>query len=262
MIASFFQHLEQQQVKWLLVSGQATILYGAATFSEDVDLWVEPSPENLCRLADALRASHASYYKLTPALTAELAARHHGFHFTIPEQDSGGVLYLDVMGCPPRVGSFPKARQRARQFESQWGTLPTLGILDLVELKKTQRPRDYPIISRLVLAFMREKGTAASLQDKAWAVSNVFSLSEFTQLVREFPSVAALLGSMPALQEATERLLRDLDLPVALEDEVEELFDRRVAVLRKADRHFWRSVIDELRQLRANGQLMPEGAPV
>jgi hypothetical protein len=34
MIASFFRHLEQHQVRWLLSSGQATILYGAATFSE------------------------------------------------------------------------------------------------------------------------------------------------------------------------------------------------------------------------------------
>lgn len=60
MIASFFQHLEQQGVEWLLVSGQATILYGAATFSEDVDLWVNPTQENLSRFQRALRVSRLS----------------------------------------------------------------------------------------------------------------------------------------------------------------------------------------------------------
>ena len=49
MIASFFQHLEAEGAKWLLVSGQATILYGAATFSEDLDLWVIPTEQNRFR---------------------------------------------------------------------------------------------------------------------------------------------------------------------------------------------------------------------
>lgn len=43
MIESFFQSLERHSVEYLLISGQATVLYGAATFSEDVDLWVKPS---------------------------------------------------------------------------------------------------------------------------------------------------------------------------------------------------------------------------
>lgn len=58
MIASFFRHLDKRGVRWLLVSGQATILYGAATFSEDIELWVEPSEANLQRLLSALGASH------------------------------------------------------------------------------------------------------------------------------------------------------------------------------------------------------------
>ena len=40
MIASFFQSLEREAVAYLLVSGQATVLYGAAAFSEDVELWM------------------------------------------------------------------------------------------------------------------------------------------------------------------------------------------------------------------------------
>src|SRR5512141_1363680 len=44
MIANFFQSLEDHRVEHLLISGQASVLYGAATFSEDVDLWINPTP--------------------------------------------------------------------------------------------------------------------------------------------------------------------------------------------------------------------------
>ena len=68
MIASFFQSLESSGVAYLLISGQATVLYGAATFSEDIDLWIEPSPENVERFRAALHQVKARYYKLTPPL--------------------------------------------------------------------------------------------------------------------------------------------------------------------------------------------------
>ena len=45
MIANFFQSLERHGVEYLLISGQATVLYGAATFSEDIDLWISPTKE-------------------------------------------------------------------------------------------------------------------------------------------------------------------------------------------------------------------------
>lgn len=38
MIESFFRSLELRGVDYLLSSRQATVLYGAATFSEDIDL--------------------------------------------------------------------------------------------------------------------------------------------------------------------------------------------------------------------------------
>jgi hypothetical protein len=78
MIASFFQSLETHRVAYLLISGQATVLYGAATFSEDIDLWVEPSSGNIERFQAALSAVGARYYKLTPPLEAPYFEAGHG----------------------------------------------------------------------------------------------------------------------------------------------------------------------------------------
>lgn len=261
MIANFFRHLDAQGTRWLLVSGQATILYGAATFSEDVDLWVESSAANLKRLEGALRASGARYYKLTPPLTSSYALAHHGFHFTLPMQD-GSVAYLDVMGSPPRVDAFDTAAARARCFETEWGPLPTVSIPDLVELKKTQRPRDYPIISRLVLALLAEHPTTPDEQTLRWSVGNVFTLSEFRELARAHPEAERVLGPGSVGARAIAAFGRSEQLEPDLEDELEAWFDARMAPLRRADRRFWRTVIDELRGLRERGELAPEGALV
>jgi len=46
MTKKFFHNLNSLKVSYILISGQATVLYGAATFSEDIDLWVEPKSDN------------------------------------------------------------------------------------------------------------------------------------------------------------------------------------------------------------------------
>ncbi len=40
MIANLFQSLIDRGVEYVLISGRATVLYGAATFSEDIDPWI------------------------------------------------------------------------------------------------------------------------------------------------------------------------------------------------------------------------------
>jgi hypothetical protein len=123
-------------VRFLLISGQASILYGAATFSEDVDLWVEPTSTNIKRLIRALAALQARVYKFTPPITVRNMRRGHGFHFL------AGDLFLDIMGRPPRVGSFLSAWRRRRMFDTEWGRMAVVCPEDLVLLKKTRRRAD------------------------------------------------------------------------------------------------------------------------
>ena len=78
MIASFFQSLNRHAVEYLLISGQATVLYGAATFSEDIDLWLHATENNCSRFLAALRDRGVRYYKLTPPLTIQHLVRGHG----------------------------------------------------------------------------------------------------------------------------------------------------------------------------------------
>lgn len=256
MIGSFFQSLERNRVEYLLISGQAAVLYGAAAFSEDIDLWVRPSRPNAEALLTALRQTGARYYKLTPPVTEPNLLRGHVFHFVIPDEPDA---FVDVMGCPPRVSDFEHAREDSRIMSTSWGRLPTLGIPDLVEIKKTQRMGDYPVIGRLVLRRIEESPRPAPGVLR-WALDNVYSLEDLDDLLSSFghltwESDCRELAAYLAADQAAPR-------PEALVEAVESVFAARMAAARRADRLYWSPVIDELRRLRAADKLMPVGQPV
>lgn len=263
MIANFFQGLSEHGVEYLLISGQASILYGAATFSEDIDLWIDPTSENCRCFRAALRGCQARFYKLTPQLTAENLRRGHGFHFLLP----GGrepEVFLDVMGQPPRVGSFAASLGTARWMETEWGAIHTVGLKPLVELKKTQRLEDYPVISKLALAWFDQPECARTPDELRWALQNLFTLPELRIFFAEHPDAAHLpAGDLsPALNEFSRQLVSGSEADEAIERRVNDWMQQRVADLQQADRCYWREILTELKNLRATGQLAPEGSAV
>jgi hypothetical protein len=263
MIANFFQSLRAQQVDYLLISGQAAILHGAATFSEDIDLWIHPAPANLENFLGALRAQRASYYKLTPPLEMAYLCRGHGFHFILTGKGSEDV-FLDVLGAPPRVPPFALAATSAVWLEADWGAIHTIGIKDLVELKKTQRMEDYPIISNLVHQYFRQPDPLANPESWLWAVNNLFTLPSLAAFFEQFPrAVASLSRQLPRkVVEFAKQVSAGCPPDPANEEAVQRWMQHRAAELQKADRDYWRPIIQELRSLRDQAKLMKEGAPV
>ncbi len=231
---SLFRSFERFGVDYLLISGQASILYGAATFSEDVDLWVRPSPGNIPRVLGALASRRARVYKLTPPLEMRFLRAGHGFHFLVPGNPI--PVYLDIMGKPPRVGTFSECHRRARLLETDWGRVPVVGLEDLIALKKTRRFIDYEVISNLVSIRLSEE-VSPSRKLLRWAARATFRPEDRAAFFHE-------LGASVSLSECR----------AAIAGEVERLQAR--------DARYWRSRIAELRRLRRAGKLWPEGAPV
>jgi len=282
MTRNFFRQLKADKVRYLLISGQATVLYGAATFSEDLDIWLCPQDANLQRFIKALRTLRAWYYKLTPPLTMTYLRKGHGFHFTLPAED-GTNWYLDVMGVPPRSPAFNVAWRRSIWMKTPWGMVPVVGVPDLVELKKTQRLEDYAVISRLVLALMNRSGLPTDLSSIAlakeealaqaglkpshrlarWAVQNIFSLTILTELIQRQPWVMTAPGhGMASLRSFGSKVVKREKPGLGLEQRVEREMLSRMAKSQAADRLYWRRIIAELKNLRACGRLMPEGGRV
>jgi hypothetical protein len=265
MIANFFQSLEHRKVEYLLISGQATVLYGAASFSEDIDLWLKPTDANRDAFLSVLRLNYARYYKLTPELTVENLVRGHGFHFVLPEPPGPGrETFLDVMGAPPRVGSFDPVVARAQWIASEWGSVHTIGIKDLVELKKTQRLEDYSIISKLVLAWFDQQGHVSTIEDFHWAIQNLFTLAELRMLLEEQPGARQSLpeNAPVALKQFARQLLTADTVSETIEQEVSDWMQKRMASHQQADRHYWRDIIADLKNIRKSDNLMLEGTDV
>lgn len=234
-----FRSFEAERVRYLLIGGQAAVLYGAAHFTSDIDIWLEPRPPNVTAFLRALELVEARVHKLTPPLDAKWIRAGHGFHFVIPT-DADGLVYLDAMGFPPRATSFLRAERRAKRLSTPWGELPVAGIQDLVELKKTNRPGDYEVISRLARIRLAEVERPRA-QLLRWALENSFRVEDVRAIAATYPSLA---------------------LPHRGDEAVARSINQRLLKLLDAGRRYWTPRIRELKQLRATGGLLKEGTPV
>jgi hypothetical protein len=231
---NLFRSFDRFGVEYLLISGQASILYGAATFSEDIDLWVNPTQANLAKLVRTLSACRARVYKLTPPLTLRHFRRGHGFHFTLPSRPD--PVYLDIMGRPPRVGSFSGSRRRAQLMKTGWGILPVVSIEDLIALKKTRRLYDYEVISNLVqIRVSQSDRPSRSLL--AWALKESFRAEDRVEFARQ-------LHRRMTESEGRGRVAREIPKWQA------------------RDVSYWRPIVRELREFRRRGLLLPQGSRV
>jgi hypothetical protein len=229
-----FRSFERFGVDYLLISGQAAILYGAATFSEDVDIWIRPTLENAMRLLRALAACQGRVYKLTPPLTRKNLMAGHGFHFVIPARPA--PVYLDVMGRPPRVGAYRYVRGRAHDIPTPWGRIPVMAIPDLIALKRTRRLSDYEVISNLVQVHLTaERNPTPELWQ--WAYRNSYRVEDRLEMARRIGVRRSPAGLRRGILAEVGRL--------QAEDSV-----------------YWRGVIADLRRLHRARRLLAEGTPV
>lgn len=253
---SFFRNLEGHRVRYLLISGQASVLYGAATFSEDVDLWICPTLRNVQHFMQALRSSEAVVHKLTPPMTMRNLRRGHGFHFRLPEEGSG-IGYLDVMGRPPRVKSFRSALLRCKMIQTDWGRIPVVGIADLVELKKTRRLADYDVISNLVRVRLQEE-RRAGIDLLRWGLMNCFQVELAQWIMSRWPTAVEIAN------KSRRVWLRALALghSESADQGIRAGLALEIATLQQRDTAYWSGIIQELRELRRTGALLIEGTAV
>ncbi len=149
----------------------------------------------------------------------------------------------------------------SESIPTAWGRIPTIGIKELVELKKTQRLEDYPVISRLVLAWFDRPGLEATTEDYRWAVGNVFTLDTLRTLFEEHPAALEVVPE-DSLNAFGRSVLAVRVVPEPVERAVSDWLQQRITICQQADRHYWRPIIGELRELHAQGKLMPEGERV
>ena len=122
------------------------MFYGAAEFSRDTHLAILASSENLARLKKAVGDLQAQVIAMPP-FEAKYLRKGHAIHFRGHHPDADGMR-VDVMTKMRGVDPFPKLWTRRTTVVVDGNSLNLMSLPDLVQAKKTQRDKDWPMVRR------------------------------------------------------------------------------------------------------------------
>lgn len=223
------------------MGGQACIFYGAAEFSRDTDFVVLLDPENMSRLREALDELQAVCVAVPP-FHEDYLRRGHAVHFRAQHPEAAGIR-IDMMARMRNVAPFDELWLRRTSLTLSDGSIvDLLSLTDLVQAKKTQRDKDWPMIRRLVEAdFFRFSSHATDKQVDFW-LRELRTPELLIELAKRVPSDADQLSPVrPLLRCAITGDVTALTEQLALEEQRE----------RAMDRAYWQPLKAELEALRA-----------
>ncbi len=237
-VLSTFRNCE---VRALLMGGQACVFYGAAEFSRDTDFAIAADTANLDRLGAAMNELQAAVIAVPP-LTLEHLRRGHAVHFRCRHPEAAG-LRVDLMSRMRGVAEFDELWDRRTTLQGDDQTVYELMSLpDLVQAKKTQRDKDWPMIRRLIEADHAAcRGRPSPTQARFW-LRESRTATLLIEVARAFPEEARALaaGPRPLLGSALQGDQVSVDRALTVEMTAE----------RAADRVYWEPLRAELERLR------------
>lgn len=236
VLSTFSRH----NVKALLMGGQACILYGAAEFSRDSDFLVLANQENLDHLRSVLQELQAECIAVPP-FEIQYLRRGHAVHFRCQHPDVAG-LRIDIMAVLRGSDPFEALWQRRQTIQLPDGAVPVpvLSLPDLVQTKKTQRDKDWPMIRRLLEADYLATVAPTPEQILFW-LRECRTPEILWRLCQTYPDQATLIAAQrPAI--ATALSPKTEAVTVVLEQE-----EREERVL---DAAYWKPLRQELELLR------------
>jgi hypothetical protein len=232
--------MRARRVRALLMGGQACVFYGAAEFSRDTDFAVLAEAANLARLCQALADLQAECIAVPP-FKLKYLRRGHALHFRCQHPEALRMR-VDVMSKMRGVDPFAKLWKRRTTIELPDGTAcDLLSLPDLVQAKKTQRDKDWPMIRRLVEAHYFAAHTRPRASQIEFWLRELRTPQLLVEVAQANPELALRLAAhRPLLRRAVIGGLAELE--AALKDEENRL--------RTKDKTYWLPLRRELERLR------------
>jgi len=222
------------------MGGQACVLYGAAEFSRDTDLAVMADSANWQRLNAALDELQAECIAVPPR-EIDFLLRGFALHFRChhPEAEE---MRVDVMSVMRGVDEFPKLWERRAIIGDEAGArYELLSLSDLVQAKKTQRRKDWPMIQRLLEAdYSANNGAADESRLRFW-LREMRTPELLVKMAKQHAETAEeLMAARPLLAWAVNQKIPELSDALDQEEKAE----------RDKDRAYWQPLKAELEKLR------------
>ncbi|MGB7747778.1 MAG: hypothetical protein WBN75_10880 [Verrucomicrobiia bacterium] len=235
--------MRAHRVRALLMGGQACVFYGAAEFSRDTDFAILAVAANLARLRRVLADLRAGPIAVPP-FELKYLRQGHAIHFRCQHPEALRMR-VDVMAKMRGLDSFAKLWRRRTVIELPDGTTcDLLSLPDLVQAKKTQRDRDWPMIRRLVEAhYFQQSDRPNPAQVKFW-LRELRTPQLLVELAKIHPRLCRqLVPSRPLLASAVLGQAAKLEAAL-LAEETDE---------RERDKLYWLPLRKELEKLRHAG---------
>lgn len=222
------------------MGGQACVFYGAAQFSKNVDFLIVADEGNFAGLLAAMAELEAVRIAV-PRFSPDVLARGHAVHFRCQAPGVAG-LRIDVMTRLRSMEDFPALWARRTTIIGDDGSeINLLGIPDLVDAKKTQREKDWPMISALVEEHYHSLGHEPNPERIDFWLRETRTPERLTELTRRFSQeTGCLLPIRPLLA-----LARDGDMP-----SLRAALDAEVRAEQEKDRQYWEPLKREMEAFR------------
>ena len=215
------------------------MLYGAAEFSRDTDLVILASDDNLALLRKALRELQCRRIAFPP-FEQQYLLRGHAIHFRSFHPDAMH-MHLDIMSVMRDVDPFDQLWERRERLGSDEANLHNVVSLpDLVQAKKTQRDKDWPMIRRLIEADYIRQEDPTMEQVRFWLLQSR-TPEMIIELAQTYVQESELLSNVRKVLQ-----FAGTENKIAIEAELnkEEIEER------EADRRYWEPLRKELEDLR------------
>jgi hypothetical protein len=216
------------------------VFYGAAEFSRDADFAILADSANLARLRRALAELRAELIAVPP-FELKYLRRGHAVHFRCQHPEASR-LRVDVMAKMRGLDAFGTLWRRRRTLGLPGGlTCDLLSLPDLVQAKKTQRDKDWPMIRRLVEAhYFQHAETSTPAQVRFW-LRELRTPQLLVEVAQAYPRLCReLVADRPLLTHVCAGTSAKLERALRTEELAERTRDQR----------YWRPLLKELEGLR------------
>jgi hypothetical protein len=225
----------------LLMGGQACVFYGAAQFSKDIDFLILAEDENFEGLHAALGELKATRIAV-PGFDPRVLDRGHAVHYRCKASGVEG-LRVDIMTKLRDLPDFSILWDRRTTItESDGQNIDLLSVPDLVNAKKTQRMKDWPMISALVEGHYDQYTSEPNPSRIDFWLRESRVEDRLIDLVVRFPAEAA---AMAASTRPLLTLAITPDLP-----RLREALDAEVRAEQEKDRIYWEPLKREMEEFR------------
>lgn len=225
----------------LLMGDQACVFYGAAQFSKDINFLILAEDENFEGLHAALGELKATRIAV-PGFDPRVLDRGHAVHYRCKATGVEG-LRVDIMTKLRDLPDFSILwDRRTTIIESDGQKIDLLSVPDLVNAKKTQRMKDWPMISALVEGHYDQYTSEPNPSRIDFWLRESRVEDRLIDLVVRFPAEAA---AMAASTRPLLTLAITPDLP-----RLREALDAEVRAEQEKDRIYWEPLKREMEEFR------------